>query len=287
MDKSLFASASDNGLLINLAPVGIVPNKTLTPHVPVTHNETVETVASCLERGVQMVHLHCRDKDEVSSSDPELFGRVIESIRALPGGRELIVCVTTSGRLDPGFEARSRVLDLTGDMKPDMASLTLSSLNFMKNASVNEPDVIRKLAGRMLERGIKPELEIFDLGMANFANVLVKEGLIKPPFYSNLLLGNISGAQTSMQHAGCLLSSVPEDWVVSVGGIGHSQITANMLGIMYADGVRVGLEDSIYFDRARKRLATNLDLVNRVIDLAESFERPLVPPLEARDMVLG
>jgi len=177
-------------LIVNLAPVGCVINKNDTPHIPISPTEIIDDVAACMEFGVQIVHLHAREADGSASNDPEKVGRLVEAVRALPDGREVVVCVSTSGRHDPSFESRARVLDLTGDMKPDMASLTLSSLNFMQSASINAPETIRQLAARMQERGIQPELEIFDLGMVNMAHVLIKEGLITGPVYANVLLGS-------------------------------------------------------------------------------------------------
>ena len=81
-----------------------------------------------------------------------------------------------------------------------MASLTLSSLNFNKKASINEPDAIIALAQEMADKGIKPELEIFDLGMANYANYLLDKGILKPPLYANVILGNIACAQPDLAY---------------------------------------------------------------------------------------
>ena len=162
--------------IVNLACTGVIPTRAMSPHVPLSHDEILVDVARAISLGVQMVHLHARDANGVQTADPQAYGRLVESIRALHGGQELVVCVTTSGRLAADFESRSRVLDLDGSARPDMASLTLGSLNFMQSASVNQPDTIRRLAARMLERGIRPELEVFDLGMANFARVLLHEG---------------------------------------------------------------------------------------------------------------
>ena len=262
-------------LIINLACNGVIPSRAMTPHVPLSHGEIVDDVARCLELGVQMVHLHARDDDGVQSADPERYGRLVEDIRALPGGREAVLGVTTSGRTDPSFEARAPVLELDGAAKPDMASLTLASLNFMQSASVNAPDTIRRLARRMLERGIKPELEVFDLGMANFARVLLAEGLLAAPLYVNVLLGNVAGGQADLLQLAAILSALPPDCIVSVAGLGRFQLGANGLGLLVADGVRVGLEDNIWMDQARSVHATNAGLVQRVVQQAALFERPL------------
>lgn len=281
-DRQTCFGGRDSGYIVNLAPTGVVPDRKATPFVPMAHGEIVDDVAACLELGVQVVHLHARDDEGKQSNDPERYGRLIESIRALPGGREAVICVTTSGRRLPSFEDRARVLDLDGDMKPDMASLTPGSLNFLDSASVSEPVTIRALAQRMLERGIRPELEIFDLGMANFAQVLVKEGLVAVPAYANVLLGNIAGAQATPLHLGTMLASLPGDWMVAVAGVGRMQLAANMLGLLYADGIRVGLEDNIWFDAARTDLASNARLVARQIGLAAELGRELMPRSELR-----
>lgn len=262
-------------LIVNLACNGVIPTRAMTPHVPISHDEIVEDVARCMELGVQMVHLHARDEQGVQSADPERYGRLVEAIRALPGGAEMIVGVTTSGRMDPGFEARSPVLDLDGKARPDMASLTLSSLNFMQSASINAPATIRKLAERMLERGIKPELEVFDLGMANFVRVLQAEGLLQGQLYVNVLLGNIAGGQATMLELSAILAALPPGCIVAVAGLGRFQLGANGLGLLVADGVRIGLEDNIWLDQARSEHASNVALVQRVAQQAALFERPL------------
>ncbi len=268
--------------LINLALTGMVPTRAMSASVPLAHQEIIDDIAPALELGVHMLHLHARDADGAPTSDPEPFGRLIESIRQLPGGREVVVCVTTSGRNDPGFAGRSRVLDLDGDMKPDMASLTLSSLNFTGQASVNAPQTIRSLAERMMERGIRPELEVFDLGMANFLQVLIKEGLLRAPYYVNVLLGNIAGAQADPLQFAALRQHVPEQAVVAVAGLGRAQMTANALGLLFADGVRTGLEDNLWMDGARKVPATNVALVQRTIALARELQRPMASREQVR-----
>lgn len=270
-------------LIVNLACTGVIPTRGMSAHVPLTHEEIVADVACCLALGVQMVHLHARDSQGVQTGDPEPYGRLIEAIRALPQGKDAVLGVTTSGRNDPGFESRARVLDLTGSAKPDMASLTLSSLNFVQTASVNAPDTIRRLAQRMLERGIKPELEVFDVGMAHFAKVLLKEGLVEAPLYVNVLLGNIAGAQPDLLQLAAILAALPPDCIVAIAGLGQHQLASNGLGLLVADGVRVGLEDNLWWDPARTQLATNVRLVQRVQAQAELLGRPMMTPAVLRE----
>lgn len=262
--------------IVNLACTGVIPTRQMSAYVPLSHDEIVQDVSACMALGVQMVHLHARDECGVQTSDPEPYGRLIESIRALPGGSDLVVGVTTSGRNDPSYAGRARVLQLDGSAKPDMASLTLASLNFSQSASVNAPDTIRRLAQTMRERGIKPELEVFDLGMANFACVLLSEGLVEAPLYVNVLLGNIASAQADLLHLAAILSALPPGCFVSIAGLGRFQLGANALGLLVADGVRVGLEDNLWLDAARTESATNSALVSRVLRQAYELQRPLM-----------
>ena len=273
-------------LIVNLACTGAISTKQMTPHIPLTVDEIVLDVERALELGVQMLHIHARDERSQQTSDPEQYKEIISRIRKLPFGREAVICATTSGRFNADFSTRSQVLDLDDEFKPDMASLTLSSMNFIGSESITNPDTIRRLAAKMKERGIKPELEVFDLGMANFVRVLAKEQLITPPFYVNVLLGNIASAQADPIQLGAILSALPKECIIGIGGLGRNQLVSNGFGLLCADAVRIGLEDNIWFDQRRSRLATNTDLVERVVQQATLFERPLMELSETR-MKLG
>lgn len=267
-------------LILNLTPTGMIPTKDMTPHVPITPAEIVDQVVECSKIGITMVHLHARDAVGAPTSDPAIYGRIIEGIRE--HAPDLVICVSLSGRTVQEYALRAAPLGLEGPLKPDMGSLTLSSLNFVAQASINAPDVVRRLAEEMAERGIVPELEIFDLGMANVAEYLSGKGVIKPPFYTNLFLGNIAGAQLDLGHAGLMIRGLPPGTLWSMGGIGSAQLPANLLGIAMGGGVRVGLEDSIYMDASRHTLARNMDLVKRIHDLAALAGRRIMKSQELR-----
>ena len=173
-------------LIVNFTPTGMIPTKQMTPHVPVMVSEIIEQVHEATEIGITMVHLHARDETTGKPTyHAEIYGRIIEGVRACSS--DLVVCVSLSGRDFPELEKRAAPLQLDGGLKPDMGSLTLSSLNFARQASMNAPDMVAALATEMKGRGIVPELEAFDLGMVNYAKYLEKKGLIEPPHYINLL----------------------------------------------------------------------------------------------------
>jgi uncharacterized protein (DUF849 family) len=257
------------GIIINLAPTGIIPTRAMSPNVPLTVAEIVADVKQCAMLGVNMVHLHARDEAGMATYRKEIYARLIGEIRnSCP---ELIICVSLSGRVFSEFEQRVDPLLLKGDLKPDMASLTLSSMNFSRTASVNEPGMIQRLAQFMLDADIKPELEVFDTGMVNYAVYLLERGLLKPPLYFNVILGNVATGQAKLGTLNVILNELPVGSIWTGGGIGEHQMRMNALGILFGNGVRTGLEDALWVNGERTNPAKNSDLVARSIEMAHSF----------------
>ena len=273
--------------IINFTPTGMIPTKEITPHVPIFPDEIIKEVLEAKKFGVSITHLHARDKEGNPTWEKEVYKEIIQGIRDADGfnNNSLIVGVSTSGRNWPDFERRSECLDIDGAAKPEMASLTLSSLNFQGSASINSPEMIQKLAAKMKQRGIKPELEVFDSGMINFAKYLQKKQLIKPPHYFNIILGNIANAQTGLLDAGYMLANLPENAYWSMGGIGTAQLNMNTTGLLNGGGIRIGLEDNIYFDHKRQKKATNLELLKRIKEIAEKAGFTPYYPAEVRKII--
>lgn len=270
-------------LIINFTPTGMIPTKELTPHVPITPEEIARDVLKAADLGASIVHLHARDEDGVPTYKREIYEDMISRIRK--HNKDIIIGVSTSGRDFSEFEKRSQVLDIEGPLKPDMASLTLSSLNFNKTASINSPDMIQALAKKMQDKGIKAELEAFDVGMINYAKYLIKKELIRPPYYFNLLLGNVACAQANLLNVGVMLNELPEDSVWTLAGIGDHQSSMNSLAIVWGGGVRIGLEDNIWHTKERIELATNEGFVQRVVDTAKAIGREIANPAEVRELL--
>lgn len=266
--------------VLSLAPTGIIPSSHNTQHATL-YPKQLAAVLDNIEVDVSAVHLHARDEKEQHSGDPARYADYIATVRER--SRDTVVCVSCSGRLDPSFEARSKVLELTGDLRPDMGSLTLSSLNFPNSASVNTPDTIIRLAAAMGERGIKPELEVFDLGMMNFAHYLIKKGYIEPPYYFNFILGNIAGAQAKASHIDVLLSELPEDSIWNIGGIGLQQAPAIAASLALGGGVRTGLEDNLWLDDKKTQAARNEDLVAHAVFVGDKLGRRPMPAAMLRE----
>jgi uncharacterized protein (DUF849 family) len=271
-------------LIVNFTPTGMIPTKEMTPHVPITVDEIVEDVRRACGIGITMVHLHARDESTGAPTyRPEVYGAMIAGIREF--AEDLVICVSLSGRTFSELEKRAAPLGLEGDVKPDMGSLTLTSLNFNRVASVSSPTVIQGLASEMARRGILPELEAFDIGFINYAKYLERKGLLEPPHYFNLLAGNIACAQATLLHVGLMINDLPPDSYWSLAGIGDAQLPMNAVGIGYGGGVRVGLEDNIYFDAERTTLARNADLIERVHRMAQACGRRVMAPRTLRELL--
>ena len=270
-------------LMINVCLTGMVPTKISTPHVPIYVDEIVEDAIAVYDAGARIVHIHARDETGAPTPDAAYYEKIISSIRRERPG--LICCATTSGRDWSDFERRSEVLYLTDSAKPDMASLTLGSLNFISGASVNAISMVEQLAMMMKEKGIKPELEIFDHGMVNLAKYLERHGIIEGRKYFNILLGNLNTAPATIGSLASISEALPDDSIWGAAGLGGFQLPMNVAAITAGGHVRVGIEDSIYYDYDRNILATNVSLVERVARIAEEMQRPLATPEEARKML--
>lgn len=259
----------------------MIPTKDMTPHVPVTASEIIEDIHKASEIGITMVHLHARDAITGNPTyEKEIYAEIISGIRKY--APTLVLCVSLSGRDFSELEQRSDPLLLEDHLKPDMGSLTLSSLNFNATASVNSPQMVQDLARVMKEHGIVPELEVFDAGMINYAKYLERKNLLQAPYYFNLLFGNIACAQADILHTGVMINDLPKDSFWSLAGIGNSQLKMNSLAIAVGGGVRVGIEDNIWYDTARTKLATNSDLLERIHIIAKANEREIMTPEEFR-----
>lgn len=270
-------------LLINVCLTGMIPTKKMTKFVPISPEEISEQAIQVYDQGAQIVHLHARNEDGTPTWKAEVYEKIITLIkRERP---DLICCISTSGRDWPELERRSEALYITGKGKPDMASLTLGSLNFPTGPSINSIDMVSKLASIMNEKSIIPELEVFDSGMLNLAKVLEAKGILKGKKYFNLLFGSLNSIPASVKDLDYLVSKLPENSTWAAAGIGQFQLPINVAAIVMGGNVRVGLEDNIFYDYEKKQLATNEDLVKRLVRISKEIYRPIATPAEAHKMI--
>jgi len=241
--------------IINFTPTGTQTTRE-NSYAPLLPNEIIESVHEANEVGISIVHLHARDEETKNTYKKEVYQKIIEGIKKhCP---DLLICVSLTGRNFPELEQRSEVLQLL----PDMGSLTMSSLNFPSGASINQPDMILSLIQVMDKYGVQPEIECFDAGMLNYTNYLISKNILKPPYHINVILGNIYNGQCDLGTLATIKSNLPTHSYTCLGGIGSQQLKSTTYGLLDFDGVRIGLEDNLYFKDKEK--TTNIELLKRL-----------------------
>jgi 3-keto-5-aminohexanoate cleavage enzyme len=268
-------------IVVAVAITGSVPRKKDNPALPVTPAEQIESTHEAFEAGATIAHIHVRNPDESSSSDPKLFAQVQEGInKHCPG---MIVQFSTGGR---GRDQAARGSALY--LKPEMASLSTGSVNFPTIVYENSPALVRDLAGRMKEDDIRPEIEIFDLSHIHAAKRLIDEGLMNSRPHVQFVMG-VKNAMPADEHLLDILLAelkrVMPGATWTAAGIGRFQNEV-MRWVLErgADGVRTGLEDNIRI--TKDRLAkSNAELVQVAVDLCARYDARPATVAEARQLL--
>ena len=263
-------------LVITVAPTGSVPRKEKTPHVPVTSDEIAECALRCEDAGASVLHIHVRDEDQNPSDDPQRFQEVVDK---LSGRTNLILQISTGGRAGGNLESRIQRLA----SRTEMASLTTGSVNFPNSAYINEPALVEQLAREMLRLGIKPEMECFDISMINNACLLREAGLANDPLHFNFVMGLKGAIPATVENLVHMRSCIPAGTTWTVSAVGASQLIMGAYAILMGGHVRVGLEDNIYYRKGE--LASNEQLIGRMVRLAHEMGREVATPDEARKIL--
>ena len=266
--------------IISVAITGSLPRKKDNPAVPITVAEQIESTHAAFEAGATLVHLHVRNDDESPTSAPERFAQVLEGIRKhCPG---IITQVSTGGRSGAGRE-RGGMLSL----RPDMASLATGSVNFPTRVYDNAPDLVAWLASQMLEYGIKPEIEAFDLSMIFAAANLAKAGKIVGPLHVQFVMGVKNAMPVDrevFEFYVKTLKRLAPDATWTGAGIGREQQTLARWSIELGGHCRTGLEDNVRLDK--DTLApSNATLVRQIADLCGEYGRPVASATQARALL--
>ncbi|MBO2531364.1 3-keto-5-aminohexanoate cleavage enzyme [Planifilum fulgidum] len=263
-------------LIITAALVGAEVTREDTPHLPVTPEEIGQAAAEAREAGASIAHIHVRDADGKPSQDRELYRRAIEEIRKRC---DIIIQVSTGGAV--GMTAEERLQPVA--LRPEMATLTTGTVNFGDGVFLNPPREIEHFAKVMQEYGVRPEFEIFDVGMIRNALSLVKKGLVTGHLHFDFVMGVPGGIPATAENLLHLLRQLPEGATWTVAGVGRAQLPMAVLGIVLGGHVRVGLEDNIWYRKGQ--LATNAQLVARVVRIAREMDRDIATPDEARRLL--
>ncbi len=266
--------------IITVAITGSVPTQADNLAVPITVNEQIESTHAAFEAGATLAHLHVRNDDGTTTSDPDKFAQLQAGLKAnCPG---MIIQFSTGGRSGHGDE-RGGMLPL----KPDMASLSTGSCNFPTRIYENAPQLVDWLAAELVKYDIKPEIEAFDLSMIFQAIAMNQDGRIKGPLHIQFVMGVKNAMpvdRESFEFFVQTLNRLAPDATWTGAGIGKDQITLNHWSLELGGHCRTGLEDNVRLDR-NTLAPSNAALVERVVDLCADYDRHPATVAEARQLL--
>lgn len=267
--------------LITAAMVGAETTREQTPYLPISAEEIGEEAARCREAGAVMVHIHVRKPDGTPSQETELFRAAVREIRKRC---DILVQTSTGGAVGMDVDERCGPLRLTGGDRPDMATLTTGSVNFGDEVFSNPRPLVREIARRIRELGIRPEIECFDAGMVEEADALAREGLVDLPAHYDFVLG-VPGALGATERAlDFLISSLPARSSFTVAGVGRHQLPMAELAAHKGGHGRVGLEDNIYLSKGVLAKGS-WELVAEAARRARAAGRDVATPAQARELL--
>jgi 3-keto-5-aminohexanoate cleavage enzyme len=264
-------------VMITAAMVGAEVTKDQQPNLPTTPQEIIAAAVECYEAGAAIIHIHVRDAAGNATQDANIFCEVVEGIRERC---DVITQVSTGGAIWMSAEERLQSIEC----RPDMATLTTGTVNFGDGVFMNSRGLVETFAGRLLDYGIVPEIEIFDTGMIDEATRLRDKGLITDPLHFDFVMGVPGGMGADSAQLVHLVRSLPAESTWSVAGIGQHQSTLGTIALAMGGHVRVGFEDNIYY-RKGQLAKCNAELVARIVRLAQELDRPVATPAEAREIL--
>jgi len=266
-------------LIITAAISGAEVTKEMNPAVPYTIEEFVREAGLAYEAGASIIHLHVRYDDGTPTQDKERFRVVMEAIKAKYP--DVIIQPSTGGAVGMTDDERLQPTELS----PEMATLDCGTLNFGgDDVFMNTENTIKYFGEKMIERGIKPELEVFDKSMIDMALRLGKKGYIKSPMHFDLVMGVNGGISGELRDFVFLRGSLPADATYTVAGVGRYEFSLAAAAIIDGGHVRVGLEDNVYISKG-VLAKSNGELVEKVVRLAKEFGREIATPAETRKIL--
>jgi 3-keto-5-aminohexanoate cleavage enzyme len=267
-------------LIISVGITGSRITRQQTPHIPITPEEIARSGIEAWEAGASILHIHVRDpKTGLGTQDLSIFKEVVDRIRS---ETDAILCLTTSGIPGRNLQFQERLIPLSLD--PELVSFDAGSINMRENVFLNPPEFLELLAKETLAKGIKPELEVFEVGMVETCNRYLKLGLLNPPLHFQFVLGVIGGMPATAKSLLHLSEMLPQESTWSVIGIGPGQLPMAMIAMAIGGHVRVGLEDNIYYSKG-VLAKNNAQLVERIVRIANEFGREVAKPEESRKLL--
>lgn len=263
-----------SSVTLTAALTGPIATKADTPALPTTPEEIAASAEEAAAAGAAVVHVHLRDEQERPTADLDTARRVMNAIRERTPA---LIQLSTGVGFGVAFEARAALVEV----RPEMATLNVCTMTFGDGELLNPPDKVRRLAARMREIDVKPEIEVYDTGHLEFALKLWEEGLLEEPLQFSIVLGVRGGAPARPDQLMSMVERMPEGALWQVIAIGASNLPLTTIGLALGGNARTGLEDTLMF-RRRMLASSNAELVTRLASVAATLDRPLNKPDDVR-----
>ena len=264
-------------LIITAALTGAEVTKEKQPNLPVTPDEIAQEAEKAYEAGASIVHVHAREDNGDPTQDYEKYKEIKEKIEERC---PVIFQPSTGGATWHSVEERIQPVEL----KPEMATLSCGTCNFGNDVFMNTQEYMEKFAKRMKDYGVKPEIEVFEVGMINNALRLVDKGLLEEPLHFDFVLGVPGAMMGTVENLTFMVNKIPDNASWTVAGVGRYETPLAMTAVAMGGHVRVGFEDNIYYKKG-ELAKSNAQLVERVARIAGELDREVATPDEARKML--
>jgi 3-keto-5-aminohexanoate cleavage enzyme len=263
--------------VLTAALTGPIATKDDNPHLPTTPEEIAAEAAAAAQAGAAVVHVHLRDADGRPTADLDVARRTVALIEERT---DALIQLSTGVGLTVPYEERERIVEA----RPAMATLNVCSMSFAGGEFRNPPDGVRRLASRMGELGVKPELEVYDTGHLDVALALAAEGLLEGPLQFSIVLGVRGGAAATAENLVSMVRRLPDDASWQVIGIGRDNLALTAIGLAMGGNARTGMEDTLMLRRGVPATG-NADLVARLAQVARSIEREPATVAQTRELL--
>jgi uncharacterized protein (DUF849 family) len=284
-------------VIITCAVTGGAPSTKLSPHVPVTPEQIANEAIAAAKAGAAIVHIHVRDP-ETGGQSMELahYKEVVDRIRA--DGVDVLINLTTGPgasytpspedprRATPGstLSPPARRVEHILKLKPDLCSLDVATMNFGDYVFMNTPGHLKEMAQMIAASGVKPEIEVFDVGQVRLANELIDKGFLKTPVLFQLCLGIPWGAPATTEAMLLMRNMLPRDSQWAAFGISRAEFPMAAQAVILGGHVRVGLEDNLYLEQG-KLSPGNAPLVQRAVEIIRAVGEQPATVAEARKIL--
>lgn len=271
---------SKDKVIITASLTGAVTTKKDNPNLPTQPEEICRAAIECYEAGAAVVHLHMRDEQDNATMRFDIFEKTVNLIRAT--GCPVVLNLTSSGGQGFGWDERIRPFK---ELKPEMASFDAGTMNWLnKVVFMNEPEFLERCGKAMIEANVKPEVELFDVGMLTTAEYYIKKGILETPTHFQLCLGAAGGMGATTDNLLYLVNKLPENCTWSAFGIGKGANEILLAALALGGNIRVGLEDNVFYNKG-VLAESNAQYVERAKRVVEEFGKKAATPDEAREIL--